>query len=117
MKEIILLIDNVLLAVKMNNSLLSVQYINNHMVKYVRIPESWRSKNYSFEFLESIDVVIRQEIIDEIASADFHTLTVDESTDISVNKCLIFYLNTEIIQTKSFLNIKLDLGDHSIKVM
>ena len=92
MEEIILLIDSVLLAVKMNNSLLSVQYINNHMVKYVRIPESWRSKNYSFEFLESIDVVIRQEIIDEIASADFHTLTVDESTDIRICKQMSDFL-------------------------
>ena len=64
----------------MNISLLSVQDINDHMAKYVRIPESWRSKNYAFEFLESTNVVISQEIMKEIASADFHTLTVDEST-------------------------------------
>ena len=43
-EEIVILIDNVLLAVKMNISLLSVQVINDHMAKYVRIPESWRSK-------------------------------------------------------------------------
>ena len=34
-KEVVILIDNVLLAVKMNISLLSVQDINNHMSKYV----------------------------------------------------------------------------------
>ena len=35
MEDVKILIDNVLLAVKMNNSLLSVQDINNHMAKYV----------------------------------------------------------------------------------
>ena len=44
-EEVVILIDNVLLELKMNNSLLSVQDINNHMAKYVRIPENWRSKN------------------------------------------------------------------------
>ena len=39
-EEIVILIDNVLLAVKMNISLLSVQDINDHMAKYVPIPES-----------------------------------------------------------------------------
>ena len=34
-EEVVILIDNVLLALKMNNSLLS---------KYVRIPENWRKK-------------------------------------------------------------------------
>ena len=51
--------------------------------------------------------------MDEIASAKCHTLLVDESTNISVSKCLILYFKyrTEIIQTKSFLNIKLDLEE------
>ena len=84
-KEVVILIDNVLLALKMNNSLLSMQDINNHMAKYVQIPKNWRSKNYAFEFLESINVVISQEIMEEIASANFHTLTIYESTDISVS--------------------------------
>ena len=59
-EKIVILIDNVLLALKMNNSLLSVQDTNNHMAKYVGIPENWRSKNYAFEFLESINVVARK---------------------------------------------------------
>ena len=50
MEEVIILFDNVPLAVKTNNSLLSVQDINNHMAKYVRIPENWQNKNYAFEF-------------------------------------------------------------------
>ena len=29
--------------------------------------------------------------MEEIASANFHTLTVDKSTDISISKCLILY--------------------------
>ena len=95
-EEVVILIDNVLLAVKMNISLLSVQDINSHMSKYVRIPESWRSKNYAFEFLESINVVINQEIMEKIASANFHTLTVDESTDISISKCLILYFKYRV---------------------
>jgi len=40
-EDVVILIDNVLLAIKMNISLLSVQDINNHMAKYVRIPENW----------------------------------------------------------------------------
>ena len=95
-EKVVILIDNVLLALKMNNSLLSVQDTNNHMTKYVGIPENWRSKNYAFEFLESINVVISQEIMEEIASANFHTLTVEESTDISVSKCLIIYFKYRI---------------------
>ena len=90
-EEIKILIDNVLLAVKMNISLLSVQDINEHMTKYVKIPDSWRSKNYAFTFLEIINFIVKKEIIEEIRRADFHTLTVDESTDISTTKCLILY--------------------------
>jgi hypothetical protein len=63
------LIDSVILAVKMNNSLLSVQEINEHLAKYVRIPESWRSKNYAFEFLDHINGVIQHDMMNEIASA------------------------------------------------
>lgn len=90
-EEIKVLIDSVLLAVKMNNSLHSVQHINEHMEKYVQLPDSWRSKNYAFEFLETINYIVQKDMFEEIASADFHTLTVDETTDISVNKCLILY--------------------------
>ena len=50
--------------------------------------------------------------MEKIASANFHTLTVDENTDISVSKCLILYFKYrvsfeyktrfgEIIQLKS----------------
>lgn len=65
----------------MNTSLLSVQDINEHMAKYIKIPESWRSKNYAFTFLEIINSVVKKEMIEEINKAEFHTLTVDESTD------------------------------------
>ena len=89
--DILILIDNVLLAVKMNNSMLPVQHINDHMAKYVHVLKNWRSKNYAYEFLECIDFVIKKEVMKEIAFANFHTLTVDESTHISVRKCLILY--------------------------
>ena len=39
-KEVKVLIDSVLLAIKMNNSLNSVQDINDHMAKYTIIPNS-----------------------------------------------------------------------------
>ena len=108
-EEVIILIDIVLLAVKMN-SLLSVQDINNHMAKYVRIPENWRSKNYAFDFLESINVAISHEIMDEIASANFHTLTVDESTDISVSKRLILYFKCRHNSDKVFFEYETRFG-------
>ena len=75
----------------MNSSLYSVQDINEHMEKYVELPNSWRTKNYAFEFLEIINSVVEHDIFKEIEAANFHTLTIDESTDISVNKCLILY--------------------------
>ena len=46
--------------------------------------------------MESINVVISQEIMKEIASANFHTLTVDESTDISTSKCMILYFKCRV---------------------
>ena len=73
-----------------------MQDINNHMTKYVRIPKNWRSKNYAFEFLESINVVINQEIMEEIASSNFHTLTIDESTNMSISKCLILHFKYRV---------------------
>lgn len=90
-EQVKILIDSLLLAIKMNISLLSVQEINNHMEKYVHIPESWRSKNYAFSFLEVVNSIVKNYIINEIKMAHFHTLIVDESTDISTTKCLIIY--------------------------
>ena len=54
-EQVKILIDNTLLAIKMNASMLSVQQIHDHMAKYVSIPEGWRSKNYGFEFVNSIN--------------------------------------------------------------
>ncbi|XP_069089935.1 E3 SUMO-protein ligase KIAA1586-like [Pleurodeles waltl] len=90
-EEIKILINNVLLAVKMNTSMLSVQDIHDHVALYVKIPDSWRSKNYAFDFLEAIDRVIRSDFMAELRSARYHTLIIDESTDISVTKMLILY--------------------------
>lgn len=100
--EIKVLIDSVILAVKMNYSLNSVQEINEHMSKYIALPESWRSKNYAFEFLESINSVIQHDMLREIASARFHTLVVDESTDISVSKHLILYFKYRPINSSAY---------------
>ena len=87
--EIKVLIDSVLLAIKMNTSMLSVQKITKHTAKYVSIPNSWRSKNYAFEFIEIINGMVQDNVMADISLATYHTLTVDESTDISVNKYLI----------------------------
>lgn len=91
-EEVKILIDNVLLAISMNISMLSVQDLHDHMSKYVSLPNSWRSKNYAFEFVECINDHVQQEILTEIRSANYHTLIIDESTDISVTKMLILYL-------------------------
>lgn len=90
-EEIKVLIDNVLLAIKMNNSLHSVQHINEHMAKYVQLPDNWQSKNYALEFLETINYIVQKDIFEEIASADYHTLIIDESADISINKRIVLY--------------------------
>jgi len=60
--------------------MLSVQDINNHMGKYVEIPQDWHSKNYAFEIVDCINHVIQNEISDEFRVSAFHTLIMDEST-------------------------------------
>ena len=68
-REVKTLIDSVLLSAKLNSSILSCQVINNHMSKYTKLPCSWRSKNYGFEFLKSIDFVAREEVMQTVAYA------------------------------------------------
>src|SRR5688572_8253406 len=72
--------------------MLSVQEIRDHLAKCVTIPESWRSKNYAFEFVECISAVVKEIIMNDIRKSEFHTLLIDESTDISVSKMLIIYI-------------------------
>jgi hypothetical protein len=74
------LIYNVILAIKINASMLSVQEIHNNLVKKTIIPVGWRSKNCAFEFVEYINFVIDKEILDELRKFRFYTLIVDEST-------------------------------------
>ena len=76
----------------MNASMLSVQQIHDHMAKYVSIPEGWRSKNYAFEFVNSINEIMQNETICNVKNAPWHTLIVDESTDITVHKMLVLYI-------------------------
>ena len=91
-REVKTLIDSVLLSVKLNSSILSCSVIINHMSKYTKLPCSWRSKNYGFEFLKSIDFVAREEVMQSIRQASCHTLIIDESNDISSTKMLILYI-------------------------
>ena len=95
------LIDNVILTIKLNASILSVSSIHEHVAKYVEIPENWRSKNYAFEFVGCISFVLKTELMTELRNSAFHTLIIDESTDISSQKMLIIYfkylLETEIV--------------------
>ncbi len=76
------------LAIKINASMLSVQEIHYHLAKYVSLPDSWRSKNYAFAFVESINGGVQAEILE---SEKCHMLIVDESTDITVHKMLVLY--------------------------
>ena len=81
-----------LLAIKMNASMLSVQQIHDHMARYVSIPEGWRNKNYAFEFVNSINEIVQNETICNVKNAPWHTLIVDESTDITVHKMPVLYI-------------------------
>jgi hypothetical protein len=115
-EEIKVLIDCVLLAVRMNISMLSVQDITDHVAKYVTIPDSWRSKNYAFEFLEIINISVQDNLMADVASAAYHTLTIDESTDISVNKYLILYFKYRPVNSSQYKTsfggmLKLDACD------
>ena len=67
--QVRILMDNVLLIIKMNASMLSVQLIHNHMGKYVSIPDSWRSKKYAFEFVQVINEVVVKNILTELRAA------------------------------------------------
>lgn len=99
-EQVKILIDNVLLALSMNASMLSVMDIHDHMSKYLKLPDGWRSKNYAFEFVECIDSVVKDMCMHEIRESQFHTLIVDESTDISVTKMLIIYIKYRPAGTK-----------------
>jgi hypothetical protein len=74
------LIDNVFLAIKTNAFMLSVQDVYDHLAKYSTVPESWRIKNYTFDFVDCIISVIEKQILDELHKFQFHMLIVDEST-------------------------------------
>ncbi|XP_070611776.1 zinc finger protein 862-like [Erythrolamprus reginae] len=90
--EVKVLIDNVLLALKIDASILSVKDIHDHIGKCVSIPESWRSKNDGFEFTECINAVVEKEVMHDLRNASCHTLIVDESTDVSITKMLVLYV-------------------------
>ena len=64
--EVKILIDNVLLATKINASMFSVQHIHDHTEMYVSILQSWGSKNYAFEFVDSISTVIQKEVMSNL---------------------------------------------------
>jgi hypothetical protein len=72
-------LTDVILAIKINASMLSVQDIHDHLAKCTTVPESWRSKNYAFEFVECMNSVIEKQLLDELCKSRFHTLIVDES--------------------------------------
>lgn len=101
------MIDNVLLAIFMNVSMLSVQHIHDHMLKYISVPETWRSKNYNsaFKFVECIINVFQLEIICSLCNARYHTLIDDESTDISVTKTLILYTKLRTLNDVNYKTV------------
>jgi len=90
-EQICILMENVLLANNMNASMLSVKTIHDHIGKFVSLPDSWGSKNYTFEFVAAINEVVANEIFTELRASLLHTLIVDESTDIAVHKVLVLY--------------------------
>ena len=85
--------------------MLSVTDINEHMSKYTNLPDSWRSKNYAFEFLESINKVVQVRIMNEIRMYAYHTITIDESTDISVSKMLVIYFKFRLSDSSVYKTV------------
>ena len=83
-ERIRILMDSAL-AVNMIASMLSVQTTHDHIGKYVSLPDSCRSKNYGFEFVAAINEVVAYDIFTELRVSLFHTLIVDESTDIALH--------------------------------
>ena len=77
------------------------------MAKYVSIPEGWRSKNYAFEFVNSINEIVQNETMCNVKNAPWHTLIVDESTDITVKKMLVLYIK---YREKNDVNYKTVFG-------
>ena len=97
-----ILLDNILLAIKINSSINSVQEIHSYISKYTEIPQDWRSKNYAFEFIECIGTVIKKLIMDDVQKSNFHTLIVDETVNISVEKILIIYFKFRSNEEKKY---------------
>ena len=54
------------------------------MITWLNMSPSLRRKNYAFEFVESINAVVQIELMNNIHNASFHTLIVDENTDITI---------------------------------
>ena len=90
-KQICILMDNALLAIKINASMLSVQTIPDHIRKFVSLSDSWQSKIYTFEFVAAINKVVANDMFTELHASLFHSLIVNESTDIAVYKVLVLY--------------------------
>lgn len=90
----------------MNASMVSVQEIHKRVAKHLKIPASWRSKNYTFEFIECISTAVTSEILNEIRELPFHTLITDESSNITVSKMFISHTSNseelEVIFIKLF---------------
>ena len=83
--------DNVLLDIKMNALMMSVQTIHDHITKFVSLLDSWRNKNYTFELVAAINQVVADDIFIELRASLFHAPIVDESTDIALHNALVLY--------------------------
>ena len=65
--------------------------ILDHIVKFVSLPDSRRSKNYTFEFVAEINEDFPDDIFTESRASLFHALIVDESTDIAAHKVIVLH--------------------------
>jgi len=59
------------------------------LAKCVKFPKSWHSKNYAFEFVERISIIVQKEVMAELREFAIHKLNVGEGTDIIIQKILI----------------------------
>lgn len=57
------------------------------------LPKTHRGKNYGWEFVEALNKVVEEEVLDELKKATHFCLLVDESTDVAMTKHLVLYVN------------------------
>ena len=74
-----ILIGSVILAIKINSSINSVEETNSFLSTFHDLPLSWRSKNYAFEFIDCINYILNRDLFEEIRRSSFQCIIIRAS--------------------------------------